>query len=53
MKRNYLLVYYHKFVDRIEYEYYEKKEDLDKCVESFKKNKDIKILNKYEVKEIK
>ena len=53
MERNYLLVYYHKFIDKIEYEYFETKENIEKAVELFSTNKDITILNKYEIKEMK
>ena len=53
MKRNYLLVYHHKFIDKIEYEYYETLENLEKAIEMFELNKDITILNKYQIKEMK
>ena len=39
--------------DKIEYEYFETLEDLEKAIELFKTNKDITILNKYQIKEVK
>lgn len=54
MKRNYLLVYHNKYADRIEYRYFETKEDMKDYIRvNLSAKKYWKILYKYEIKEIK
>lgn len=53
MKRNYLLVYRNKKIDKVEYEFFETEEDMEKAIELFTEiNKDIQIEIKLKVNEI-
>lgn len=53
MKRNYLLVYRNKKIDKVEYEFFETEEDMEKAVELFTEmNKDIQVEIKLKVNEI-
>ena len=54
MKRNYLLVYHNKYADTIHYEYFETKEDMKDFIRvNIGQKRYFKVLNKYEIKEIK
>ena len=52
MERNYLLVYHITSIDKIEYEYFSSLDDMEKAIDIFKTNKNIKILHKYKVEEV-